>query len=361
MKKIKILVLLVLFLGTAVSSLFAQYLDVGDDPTKIEIASTKNIVHNGKPVGGYAWSHDGEWFLGANNDGGYIMDKNGVFLQKLPRKFNYYQVTIFSDNKRIFYEFEDSVTSKDHYTIYNLQTKQETVLPIDSQKEHFLDISPQGEILFMQVVVVSRKNTYKFISFNTETGSRQELGVISGVRIYYVDFGNFRYLDKKNLILLVSDKDAELEKYDFTTNKFSNITTFEISKPSYSRLRDGRYVIATTSDDLVYLFEVNGTLLGKFSALFDRGEPDEYGINPDLIPGYDISDRALAPNGKLILLHMERRSGEGDNQSEEVYLFNFKGKSVRFSIPYPFFSSLWNSQGDRLLNGDLIVFLKKSY
>ena len=75
MKKTKEMTFAVLILLMAASGLFAQYLDVGDDPTKIEIASTKNIIYNGKPVGGYAWSHDGEWFLGANNDGGYIMDK----------------------------------------------------------------------------------------------------------------------------------------------------------------------------------------------------------------------------------------------------------------------------------------------
>ena len=231
MKKIKIMVMLVLFLGTAVGNLFAQYLDVGDDPEKIQIASTKNITYNGNPVGGYAWSYDGEWFLGANNDGGYIMDKNGAFLQKLPKKFNYGQATVFSDNKRIFYNFWEN--NKRYYAIYNIQTKQETVLSIDPQKERFIDISTEGEILFMQVIVVSRKSTYKFVSVNPETNSRQELGVISGVSIYN-EFGNFLYLDKNNLLLLVSDKGARLKKYDFNLNKFFNIVDHKVYSPTFS-------------------------------------------------------------------------------------------------------------------------------
>ena len=176
MKRDKVLAMLVIFLGSAVGNLFAQYLDVGDDPAKIEIASTKNIIYNGKPIGGYAWSHDGEWFLGANNDGGYIMDKNGIFLQKLPRKFNYGQATLFSDNKRIFYDFWEN--KKHYYAIYDLETKQETVLQIDPLKEHFIDVSPQGDILFMQIIVVARKSSYSFFSFNPENGSRQDLGMI---------------------------------------------------------------------------------------------------------------------------------------------------------------------------------------
>ncbi len=217
MKKTIITILVILFLGTAVGNLFAQYLDVGDDPAKIEIASTKNIIYNGKPVGGYAWSHDGEWFLGANNDGGYIMDKNGNFLQKLPRKFNYYQVTIFSDSKRIFYEFEDINSKKDYYAIYNLQTKQETVLTIDPQNERFIDVSPQGDILFMQIIVVARKSKYSFISYNPENGSRQDLGIIE-VNLSY-QYGDNRYLDKRNFLLIISDSGFKIKKYDFYKNE----------------------------------------------------------------------------------------------------------------------------------------------
>ncbi len=163
--KMKWLSFSVFILFLALTGLLAQYFDVGDDPAKIEIASTKNIIYNGKPVGGYAWSHDGEWFLGANNDGGYIMDKNGNFLQKLPRKFNYGQVTLFSDNKRIFYGFWEN--KKDYYAIYNRETKQETILSIDPPKEHFIDVSPQGDILLMQIIVVARKITYSFFSFKS--------------------------------------------------------------------------------------------------------------------------------------------------------------------------------------------------
>ncbi|MCJ7524780.1 MAG: hypothetical protein MUP71_06095 [Candidatus Aminicenantes bacterium] len=357
MKKIRTMVVLGLFLGISVGNLFAQYLDVGDDPGKIEIASTKNIIYNSKPVGGYAWSHDGEWFLGANNDGGYIMDKNGAFLQKLPRKFNYGQATLFSDNKRIFYDFWEN--KKHYYAIYDLQTKQETVLQIDPLKEHFIDISPQGDILFMQIIVVARKISYSFFSFIPENGSRQELGVISGDRIYYSNFRNFRYLDINNLLLLVSDNGAKLKKYDFSVKKFINITSFELSSPTYSRLHDSRHVVVVSFWDMVYLYEASGALLGKFRAFFDRGGPDKHGINPDLIPGEEASNRTLAPNGNLILLRMARSGGEGDNQSNEVYLFNFKEKSVRFPMPYHSSSTEWSPKGDRMLNGDLIVYLRK--
>lgn len=356
MKQFKVLFMLGLFLGIAVGNLFAQYLDVGDDPKKIEIASTKNIIYNGKPVGGYAWSHDGEWFLGANNDGGYIMDKNGDFLQKLPRKINYDHAGIFYDNKRIFYDFREN--NKRYYAIYNIQIKQETVLSIDPQKERYIDISPEGEILFMQVIVVSRKISYKFHTVNPETNLKQDLGGVSGVSIYN-EFGNFHFLDKNNLLLLVSENGAKLKKYDFVTSKFINITPFEIGEPSFSRLRDGRHVITTIFDDSVYLFDAGGALLGKFSAFFDRGGQDQYGNDPSLIPGDNDSDRSLAPNGKMILIRMAKRSDESANSSLEIYLFNINGENTRFSMPIPMFSMKWSPQGDRLLNGNLLVYMRK--
>jgi hypothetical protein len=356
MKQFKALIMLGLFFGIASGNLLAQYLDVGDDPEKIEVASTKKIIYNGKPVGGYAWSHDGEWFLGANNDGGYIMDKNGDFLQRLPRKFDYDHAVIFYDNNRIFYDFREN--NKRYYAIYNIQIKQETVLSIDPQKERFIDISPEGEILLMELIVVSRKITYKFVTVNPETNSRQELGVISGVNIYN-EFGDYRYLDRNSLLLLVSDNGAKLKKYNFLTRKLFTIANFDCSKPSYLKLRDGRNVIVETFDDSVYLFEAGGNLLWKFSAIFDRGEPDQFGNNPDLIPGEDESDRALAPNGKLILIRMAKISDESANSSQEIYLFNISGKNIRFSIPIPMFSMKWSPLGDRLMNGNLLVFLRK--
>ncbi len=353
--KMKRLSFSVFILFLAWTGLLAQYFDVGDDPAKIEIASTQNITYNGKPVGGYAWSHDGEWFLGANNDGGYIMDKNGIFLQKLPRKFNYYQVTLFSDNKRIFYELWEN--KKHYYAIYNLLTKQETVLAIDPQKEHFIDVSPQGNILFMKIIVVARKSNYSFFIFNPENGSRKELGVINADLDY--EYGKNRYLDREKNFLRVSDSGFKIKKYNFIERKLVNITSNRVSAPTYSQLQDGRHVVVVSSRDMVYLYDVGGTLLGTFRAFFDRGGQDKYGINLNLIPGYDASDRALAPNGNMILLQMDRIGGEGDNRSDEVYLFNLKGKSVRFPMPCPIFSFKWSPQGDRMLNGDLIVFLRR--
>ncbi|MCX6556064.1 MAG: hypothetical protein NTW95_01300 [Candidatus Aminicenantes bacterium] len=355
MKNIKIIVMLVLFLGMAVGNLFAQYLDVGDDPTKIEIASTKNINYNGKPVGGYVWSYDGEWFLGANNDGGYIMDKNGAFLQKLPRKFNYGQATLFSDNKRIFYNFWEN--KKYYYAIYNLETKQETVLSLDPQKEHFIDVSPQGDILFMQIIVVARKSSYSFFSYNPVNGSRQDLGIIEA-RLSY-EYGNNRFLDKENLLLMISDSGYKLKKCDFSTKKLSNITSFEVNSPTYLQLHDGRQVVVTTFGDMAYLYEAGGALFGKFRAFFDRGGPNQLGNNNDLIPGGNRFNRELAPNGKLILLTMEKAGDETGNPTDEVYLFNFQGKNIRFAIPYPNSSTEWSPLGDRMLNGDLIVYLRK--
>ncbi len=352
-----LLIQLVLFISITTFNLNAQYLEVGDDPTKIEIAMTKQITYNGKSVSGYAWSHDGEWFLGANNDGGYIMDKNGIFLQNLPKKFNYSQAIIFYDNKRIFYGYQEN--NKRFYAIYNLETKLEKVLSIDPLKEFFMDISPQGEILTMQILAVARKSNYSFFAYNPENGSRQELGVISGDRIYYSNHENFCYLDNKNLLLLVSDNGAKLKKYDFLAKKFVSITSFALSSPTYLRLHDGRYIIVAIFWDTVYLYESGGALLGKFRAFFDRGGPKLNGDCADLIPGYNNFDRALAPNGKLLFLRMTKSGDQSGNSTNEIYLFNIKGQSVQFNLVNPKSSMKWSPQGDRILNGDMIVYLHK--
>lgn len=356
--KMKKLILVGLFVLMSATGLMTQYLDVGDDSTKIQIASKKKIIYNGNPVVGEAWSHDGEWFLGGSKEGWLIMDKNGNFLQKIPRRFNFHQTTIFPDNKRIFYYFW--IGKKHYYAIYNLETKQETLLSIDPLKEHFRDISPQGEILFVRELVISHKIKYEFVLFNPESGTKHELGTISGLDIYS-EFGDFRFINDNLLLLLVRDQnEARLKKYDFSKQKLINIADHEFYFPTFKRLHDGRDIAMTVAFDAVCLYGTNGKLLGKFTAHFDRGGPDNFGRIHDLIPGGDTSDLALAPNGKLILVRMYDISDESGNPTDEVYLYNLQGKYVRFELPYPFGQMLWSPQGDRMLNGDLILLLRKT-
>ncbi len=334
MKKTIITVLVALFLGAAADNLLAQYLDVGDDPAKIEIASTKNIIYNGKPVGGYAWSHDGEWYLGGSKEGWLIMDKDGNFLQKLPRKFNFDQTTIFPDNKRIFYYFWEG--KKHFYAIYDLQAKQEIILSVDPQKEQFIDVSPQGDILLKQIIVVARKSRYRFVSLTPKTGIRQELGTIDVKAIVSFEHGAHRYLNKEKTLLWILEDSFKLIRYNFLTGQFVAITPSGIGVPKYLCLHDGRQVFAVSNGwDTVYLYEDNGTVLGNFRAFIDRGGPKPNGDCADLIPGEDKSDWALAPNGKLIFLRMAESGDQTGNSTDEVYLFNFQGKYVRFAIPYP--------------------------
>lgn len=350
--------MLVLFLGTAVGNLFAQYLDVGDDPAKIQIASKKKIMYNGNPVEGYAWSHDGEWFLGGSKEGWLIMDKNGNFVQKLPRRFNFDQTTIFPDNKRIFCYFWEG--KKHYYAIYDLQAKQETILSVDPQKEQFIDVSPQGDILLKHIIVVARKSRYRFVSLTPKTGIRQELGTIDVKAIVSIEHGSHRYLNNEKTLLWILEDSFKLIKYNFLTGQFVAITPSGIGVPKYLCLHDGRQVFAVSNGwDTVYLYEDSGTVLGKFRAFFDRGGPRANGHCADLIPGDSKSDWALAPNGKLIFLRMAESGDETGNSTDEVYLYNFQGKFVRFKLPYPLGQMKWSPQGDRMLNGDLIVYLRK--
>ncbi|MCX6557345.1 MAG: hypothetical protein NTW95_07965, partial [Candidatus Aminicenantes bacterium] len=128
--------------------------------------------------------------MGANKDGWYIMDKNGTFMQKLPRKSFYVRDWIFPDNKRIFYTFWEN--KKDHFAMYSLKTRKETVLPIDPSKELFVDISLQGEILFFEIVKIAKKVNYSFFLYDPENGSRTDLGM-TDQRVCYED-GDNRFL-----------------------------------------------------------------------------------------------------------------------------------------------------------------------
>lgn len=243
--------------------------------------------------------------------------------------------------------------------MYSLKTRKETVLPIDPSKELFVDISLQGEILFFEIVKIAKKVNYSFFLYDPENGSRTDLGM-TDQRVCYED-GDNRFLNKENFLVTIHENGFFIKKYNFTTKKYSAITLTRASQPFYMQLYDGRQVVAVTDDsDAIYLYDDSGKLLGKFRAFFDRGGPDQFGNNRDLIPSSNSSERELAPNGKLILVRMDEAGDESGNSTDEVYLYNFKGKYVRFELPYPLGQMLWSPQGDRMLNGDLIVYLRKT-
>ena len=99
--------ILVLFLATAAGNLFAQYLDVGDDPEKIKIVSTQEIIVP-SDYEFKGWSPDGEYFAFSRMEWNtnnilktIIFNKNGQVFKNIEGAIHLW----FPDSKNILAVF----------------------------------------------------------------------------------------------------------------------------------------------------------------------------------------------------------------------------------------------------------------
>lgn len=340
----------VMFLGTAVGNLFAQYLDVGDDPAKIMISSIKEIVI----PDGYvfkAWSPDGEYFSASNEDeilASYYCMNRDDFIKMLPEKKDMVLKTfIFNKKGEKIQEFEG-------YSKWWAPDSKKVVL-VDKEKKVLLcDIVDAEKLLFE--INLGRKGIKSLLCFNSQ-----------GDTFYYFKESKiFAYKINTKIsedIYSVSDTPAILVGYFIPTNSMIfkgksllkiNVAAKTATQLYFEKTNNVKFFPLKSNKDLLvaiqreksYLFidkdgMIEFKVINKFPNLpIER--KNEF---------FNIQFSYLAPNGNLLAVSY----GEVDDHTykltkSDIYLINRNGNYAQLTNTDNSIEEVqgWSPQGDRL-------------
>ena len=331
MKRVKVLVMLVLFLGTAVGNLFAQYLDVGDDPELIKIINTKEIsIPDGYEF--KQWSPDGEFFTISNESYHdkelitYIFNKSGQLKRQCAGYFSLWS----PDSKKIV--LIDLIKG---VWIYDIFSNDKTKTSIKIKEFNNIHQFIENKIIF--------SNSYEIHEYNTNLNTSS---LLLKPQFHKIVFNIFFY----NNSIFFSQYLNNLEKPFFKYNlieKTKNKILSKYNEPlKFYITKDKKLIYSYWSSNIQFLDE-KGNILFKFpDTLF--GEQD---IRRNM--GFDIMNSSLAPNGKLYAISYRHFSEYEDIiNSSDIYLVSLvSGKKCNLTDT-PEKTELvkgWSPQGNRIV------------
>lgn len=332
MKTIKLIMSTILALLVFGIGLYAEFVDLGYDPTKIEIAEIKNVaIESGYEFS--AWSPDGNYFAVSNSSNKKtIIYKNDGILFK---RFNGVIKSWSQDSKKIL--CIDAKISKNH--IFDILTGAQKDLSYFSYERcisfykdnnyliYFARKNNNG-LKYADIKIKNINTTEETKLFSTQASSSSKVNFdmkfFSDEKIFYTknEFPNSgrpkRYLYKLDLIKGTEDK----IKLNYSIHDFIQISNNKI--------------IFITSDvkGIYYFLDENLNEFGKLAY-----DIDDIFLNQgkEFIPGETIVliDKNIVPNGKLIIL-TKGTFGYHENQIYEfLYIYDFKGNSKKLNVPKP--------------------------
>jgi hypothetical protein len=333
MKKIKVLVLVVLFLGMAVGNLFAQYLDVGDDPELIKIISTTEIsIPKGYEF--KQWSPDGEFFTISNESyqdkelKTYIFNKSGQLYKQCGGYFTLWS----SDSKKIV--LIDSNKSKGVliYDIVSFSTFKTSI-----QIKHVYNIH---QFIDDKIIHSKYDEIYEYdIKLNSSSliFKSTTKGMVSDIYIY----DNYLFFTQ-----VLSNHEKPLFSYNMNDQKVLKKLEGYLVPIKYYLIKNKKLVFSYL-DSFINFLNVNGSILFKFSERLN-GEQD---IRRNM--GFDIMYSSLAPNGKLYAISY-RHFSEYENiiNSSDIYLVSLvSGKKYNLTNTSEKTELVkgWSPQGNRIV------------
>ncbi len=354
MKKTIITVLVILFLGTAVGNLFAQYLDVGDDPAKIRIPGIKEIAI----PDGYmfkAWSPDGEYFSASNEDeilASYFCMNRDDFIKMLPEKKDMVLKTfIFNKKGEKIREFEG-------YSKWWAPDSKKVVIVDKDKKVLLCDIVGAEKLLFE--INLGRKGIKSLLCFNSE----------GDTFYYYKESKIFAYKINTKIsedVYSVTDTAAILAGYFIPSNSliFKGKTLLKINVAAKTAtqlyfektynvklfpLKSNKDLLVAIQKDKNYVFiDKDGMVVFKIINKFPNlpiGRKNEF---------FYIKTSYLAPNGNLLAVSY----GEVDEHTykltkSDIYLINRNGNYAQLTNSDNSIEEVqgWSPQGDQLIYYD---------
>jgi hypothetical protein len=332
MKTIKLIMSTILALLVFGIGVYAEYVDLGSDPTKLEIAEIKDVkIESGYKY--FAWSPDGNYFAVSNskiirtiiykNDGTMFKEFNGVI-----RSWS-------KDSKKIY--CIDAKIGKNH--IYEILTGVQKDLDYFSYERCMSFYKDNNYLVYFtrkisnglkyaDIKIRNINTTAEKILFSTQASSNSELNFdmkyFSDENIFYTkdEFQNSgrpkRYLYKLDLIKGTEEK----IKLNYSIHGFIQL--------------DNSKIIFITSDvkGICYFLDENFQLVGKIAY-----DIDDVFLNKgkEFVPGETrvLIDRNIIPNGKMVILTKGTYDYHEMPIYEFLYIYDFKGNSKKLNVPKP--------------------------
>ena len=329
MKKIKVLVLVGLVFGIG---LYAEFVDLGSDPTKIEIAEIKDVaIENGYEFS--AWSPDGNYFAVSNsNNQKTIIYKNDGILFK---RFNGVIKSWSQDSKKIL--CTDAKISKTH--IYDILTGAQKDLDYFSYERCISFYKDNNYLIYF-----ARKNSnglkYADIKIrNIGTTEETKLFSTQASSSTKVNFDMKYFSDDKMFYTKYEYPNSGrperyLYKLDLTKGREEKIKMDYYSR-DFIQINNSKLIFITSDGKGInYYLDENLKLIGKLAydindVFLNKGK--------EFVPGETIVsiDENIVPNGKLVILTKGTYDYHENPVYEFLYIYDFKGNSKKLNVPKP--------------------------
>jgi hypothetical protein len=339
MKKKSLVFFVLFFLMYASSSLFSQYIDVGENPDRVLI---KRIESINVPVSKHEtdrkfvdWSPNGEYFAFkiADKKKTLIFRKSGELLKEISGIVYLWLLdserVVISDNARNYY-------------IYNVMNSSSVIIG-NKNVIWGICINPlSGNIVFQD-------NNYCIVELDVNSLNKKTL--ISGLKRF---LHNMQIVNKN--YLYYSDSEG-IYRYNFNTNLSIKILTGQLIK--YFILHNKKVCFFCESDSSFIILNEDGSEIFRNNILLKKGNPGGTSTIDDI---YDVESSAISPNGKLIAISRGLLDSEdGTSSVVNVWIMNMNGVIKKLENQMNFFPMVigWSPHGDKILVED--NYTKKIY
>jgi len=348
MKKIVRLLLVLLVIAGLSGRLSAEYLDVGDDPDKIQIANTMQLS---VPVDYEfkGWSPDGEFF---------------AFARRVHVPLNGPPPTNKFDQTLIYNKMGQQVKALDGAALLWIPNSTSLIM-IDGRYELFQYNLKTNLRKDLDIAFVSKVSVKCIVP---ETG---DLIYTIGYKIYRYNFTTekseliyqssnlwgdvINSISKDDLIFEYRESkyNVFLYRYNMAIKKLSRFSTTTIHSDSYVfRTSFNKVIIYFDGDEWEKFIDDKGSAAFNFSSsVFQTSQKkfDEYPIGAHL----DFS--SFAPNGNIIAASVCKfNSDKGEFYFSDIYLVNRSGKMTKFTdtIDKKELVLGWSPQGNKIIYCD---------
>ena len=269
------------------------YLDVGDDPERIEVVEVKQVTTDG----GYypkSWSPNGAYIAVVKSGHTLLFDAEGKMIKEFDRTFRNWSL----DSKKIICA-----------GMWTVDVESGEKKKVTEEKGYDPAFLPSGDR-----VIFHSKDGLSIV----DTGTGQTETLINGPddnfsHIWYVSDDRIFYVKRKRKI----SSEFFLYRYNSITKEERKIYSYEVIAPVYLLTPKGEIVIRSGPDPRsgdAIITDENGETISDM-ANFARGD-------------WNIGFMDFSPNGKLLLFSEYVSDGHAVSR-DDLYIYSLDGKKKK--------------------------------
>jgi Tol biopolymer transport system component len=317
-------------IATAIGLNSDTYLDVGDDPEKIEVVEVKQVTTGG----GYRlstvynipnWSPDGKYFVGIKNGGTVLFNESGQKIKEL----GFYLRDWSPDSKKMICE-----------GMWLIDLESDERKKVIEGKGYDPAFLPSGDR-----VIYHSKDGLSIVDINT--------GDINTVinapddnfsHIWYISDDKIFYVKRKRKI----SSDFFLYRYNSITKEERRIYSYRVIAPVYRLTPKGEIKIRSGPDPKsgdAIITDQDGKIISKIKSF----------LGGDWQASWAAGFKDFSPNGKLLLYTEHEVSKEEAPVKGDLYIYSIDGrKKMRITHTEDEVESeaKWSPNGDKIIFAD---------